>query len=296
MFVLAICHTVIASVNEEDNEMQYTATSPDELALVNFAKFVGVEYQGLDEQERILIKFQNQVHVFKKLELFEFDSDRKRQSIIVQDANEQIFLFCKGADSVIKDRAAPSNFDYINTVKKKLGEFGDEGLRTLAIAERRLTKQEYDTWKQSYHLAQTTLTQREESIKQCQENIEQQLILLGATAIEDKLQRDVPKTIEKLLDAGIKVWVLTGDKIETAINIGFSCKLINNLMIRFEVTDPDQMSLEDSLKQIEKQIEKYNNNNDGGGGDNKKETANQKYALVISGEALNNIEIPHISV
>lgn len=102
------------------------------------------------------------------------------------------------------------------------------------------------------------------------------------------MQRDVPKTIEKLLDAGIKVWVLTGDKIETAINIGFSCKLINNLMIRFEVTDPDQMGLEDSLKQIEKQIEKYNE------GD--KKDSNQKYALVISGEALNNIEIPHISV
>lgn len=59
-----------------------------------------------------------------------------------------------------------------------------------------------------------------------QDDLEKELEIIGATAIEDKLQANVGSTIDAIKKAGIKVWVLTGDKIETAINIGYSCKLL----------------------------------------------------------------------
>lgn len=109
-------------------------------------------------------------------------------------------------------------------------EYATEGLRTLCIATRDISAEEYAKWSILYNKAAATINGRAEEIDKAAELIERNLMLLGATAIEDKLQDGVPEAIATLQQAGIKVWVLTGDKQETAINIGLSCRLISESM------------------------------------------------------------------
>lgn len=111
---------------------------------------------------------------------------------------------------------------------QQINDFATEGLRTLLYAYRYLDQDEYDTWKKIYLDASTSLVDRQDKIEEAGCMIEVNLELAGATAIEDKLQDGVPETIDKLRRAKIKLWMLTGDKRETAINIGHSCRLIKD--------------------------------------------------------------------
>ncbi len=150
-------------------------------------------------------------------------------SAIIRGPDGKIKLYCKGADTVILERLAENN-PFVENTLIHLEEFASEGLRTLCIAMREIPEEEYTRWSQIYDKAATTLTNRAEELDKAAEMIEQNLFLLGATAIEDKLQDGVPDTIHTLQEAGIRVWVLTGDRQETAINIGYSCKLLNEEM------------------------------------------------------------------
>ncbi|EKD16506.1 aminophospholipid-translocating ATPase [Drepanopeziza brunnea f. sp. 'multigermtubi' MB_m1] len=116
----------------------------------------------------------------------------------------------------------------LNATLRHIHDFATEGLRTLLYGHRYLGEEEYQTWKKAFHEASTSLVNRQELIDQASESLEKDLVLTGATAIEDELQKGVPETIEKLRRAGMPVWMLTGDKRETAINIGYSCKLITS--------------------------------------------------------------------
>ncbi|KAK5635170.1 hypothetical protein RRF57_010882 [Xylaria bambusicola] len=108
---------------------------------------------------------------------------------------------------------------------KHLDEYATEGLRTLLVARKFIPETEYMNWKEVYHKATTSLIDRQDKIEDAGEQIEQTLDLVGATAIEDKLQVGVPETIDKLRRANIKIWMLTGDKRETAINIAHSARI-----------------------------------------------------------------------
>ncbi|KAG0227094.1 hypothetical protein BGW42_003152 [Actinomortierella wolfii] len=107
-------------------------------------------------------------------------------------------------------------------------EYAATGLRTLLYGHRYLSKEEYSLWAKQYADAQSALENRKEKLEAVAEGLEQNLDMTGATAIEDKLQEGVPETIDKLRRAGIRLWMLTGDKRETAINIGYSCRLIKD--------------------------------------------------------------------
>ncbi|KAJ5923601.1 ATPase P-type K/Mg/Cd/Cu/Zn/Na/Ca/Na/H-transporter [Penicillium verhagenii] len=109
-----------------------------------------------------------------------------------------------------------------------LNDFATDGLRTLLYGHRFLDETTYKTWKAAYNDASTSIIDRQEKMEEVGERIEQQLELTGATAIEDKLQRGVPETIDKLRRANIKLWMLTGDKRETAINVGHACRLVRD--------------------------------------------------------------------
>jgi phospholipid-transporting ATPase len=150
-------------------------------------------------------------------------------SAIIKCPDGKIKLYCKGADTVILERLSQDN-PFTESTLRHLEEFASEGLRTLCVAMREIPQEEYARWSKIYEGAATSMVNRVEELDRAAEMIEQQMVLLGATAIEDKLQEGVPDTIHTLQEAGIHLWVLTGDRQETAINIGYSCKLLNEEM------------------------------------------------------------------
>ncbi|KAL5341511.1 hypothetical protein BJX70DRAFT_358989 [Aspergillus crustosus] len=231
MLALALCHSVITEHTPGDPpQIEFKAQSPDEAALVGTARDCGFTLLGRSNDDLIL-NVMGEERTYTVLNTLEFNSTRKRMSAIVRMPDGSIKLFCKGADSIIYSRLAPGKQQELRkNTAQHLELFAREGLRTLCVADRELSEEEYRTWSKEHDIAAAALTDREEKLENVASAIEQDLMLIGGTAIEDKLQDGVPGTISLLAEAGIKLWVLTGDKVETAINIGFSCNLLTNEM------------------------------------------------------------------
>ncbi|PPQ86909.1 hypothetical protein CVT25_009795 [Psilocybe cyanescens] len=166
---------------------------------------------------------------YELLNILEFTSARKRMSVVLRklDADDgRLFLLSKGADNVIFERLKAGSEELKATTEKYLDDFASQGLRTLTLAYKVVNEDEYNAWSERYHEATVAIEDRDGKIDAISDELERDLRLLGATAIEDRLQDGVPETIEDLKRAGIKVWVATGDKLETAIAIGHSTNLI----------------------------------------------------------------------
>ncbi|XP_041692766.1 phospholipid-transporting ATPase ID isoform X1 [Coregonus clupeaformis] len=226
--LLALCHTVMP---EEKNEgdLVYQAQSPDEGALVTAARNFGFVFRSRTPETVTLYEMGTAVN-YQLLAILDFNNVRKRMSVIVRNPAGHIKLYCKGADTIIFDRLDPSNQDLMNTTSEHLYEFAGEGLRTLALAYKDLDENVLEEWMKRLLYASTVIENREEGLADLYEEIETGLMLLGATAVEDKLQEGVPETIACLTLANIKIWVLTGDKLETAMNIGYSCNMLRDDM------------------------------------------------------------------
>eukprot|EP00124_Ichthyophonus_hoferi_P005556 Ihof_evm1s836 gene=Ihof_evmTU1s836 len=227
--LLAVAHTVIPEVHKEDSKkIIYQAQSPDEGALVTAVKKLGFSF-NVRTPQGVLINVLGTDETYDVLNVLEFNSTRKRMSVIVKTPQGTILLMCKGADNVILERLAP-NQPFVEQTVQHLEEFASSGLRTLCLAVAELDPAFYHSWALGYAEALTAMNDREGKVADACEKIEKNLFLLGATAIEDKLQDKVPETIATLLEASIKLWMLTGDKQETAINIGYSCRLFTDQM------------------------------------------------------------------
>ncbi|KAJ1388208.1 P-type ATPase [Sesbania bispinosa] len=238
---LAGCNTVIpilsssrfsscgtSESNEDIQSIDYQGESPDEQALVSAASAYG--YTLFERTSgHIVIDVNGEKLRLDVLGLHEFDSVRKRMSVVIRFPDNVVKVLVKGADTSMLSILAndnASNISIRHTTQSHLSEYSLQGLRTLVLASRDLSDAELDKWQRMYEDASTSLTDRAAKLRQTAALIECNLKLLGATAIEDKLQEGVPEAIESLRQAGIKVWVLTGDKQETAISIGLSCKLL----------------------------------------------------------------------
>lgn len=152
-------------------------------------------------------------------------------------------------DSMVDEAVAVSDSAVFERCFQHIDDFASEGLRTLLFAYRYVDEAEYTQWKELYHEATTSLVNRQERIEEAAEQLEQQFDLAGATAIEDKLQQGVPETIDKLRRANIKVWMLTGDKRETAINIAHSariCKPFSEIYI-LDATATESGSIQEKI-------------------------------------------------
>ncbi|KAG0233600.1 hypothetical protein BGW42_007349 [Actinomortierella wolfii] len=278
---VAVCHTVIPERDEEDPyKIVYKAQSPDEAALVSTARDVGFVF--LEKQGAMMhLEIMGQRRSYKVLNILEFNSNRKRMSIILRPPEGGIVLVCKGADSVIYERLDK------NDEQSKLREdtlmdlerFANEGLRTLCLAYRKISEEEYARWQKDYIEAANSIHNRDENIELVCEDIEHSLLLLGGTAIEDRLQEGVPECIALLIRAGIKLWVLTGDKTETAINIGFACNLLQRDMILIIIQAQDK---EETREQLLKALDKFW----GEGAQKDPSLAGKSHALIIDGETL----------
>ncbi|KAK4198443.1 putative type IV phospholipid-transporting ATPase [Triangularia verruculosa] len=260
MLALALCHTVIAEkVPGNPPKMEFRAQSPDEAALVATARDMGFTVLG-SANDGINVNVMGEDRHYPVLNTLEFNSSRKRMSAIIRMPDGKILLFCKGADSIIYARLKKGQQQELRKeTAKHLEMFAIEGLRTLCIAQKELSEEEYREWRKEHDLAATALENREDRLEEVADKIERDLTLLGGTAIEDRLQDGVPDTIALMGDAGIKLWVLTGDKVETAINIGFSCNLLHNDMdlLRIQVNEDESgmSSEEDYLAHAEEQLD-----------------------------------------
>lgn len=214
----------------------YEAESPDELALVN-AAFSYDSCLVNRSPNHILVSLIGKGAVeYEILKVLPFDSSRKCMSIVVRrTGTQEIVLYTKGADSSIMSALVPclpdSESGYLRErTQQQLDMYARQGLRVLVMAKRRLNPAEYAEWLQRHQNIEMTMENRERSIRESFTRLESNLVLLGATGIEDRLQEGVPETIVALRAAGISIWVLTGDKPETAINVAYSAKLFNPQM------------------------------------------------------------------
>ncbi|KAK2509734.1 hypothetical protein MC885_020764, partial [Smutsia gigantea] len=221
-FLLAVCHTVM--VDRIDGQLNYQAASPDEGALVSAARNFGFAFLART-QNTITVSELGTERTYNVLAILDFNSDRKRMSIIVRTPEGSIRLYCKGADTVIYERLHKMSPTKQET-QDALDIFASETLRTLCLCYKEIGEKEFEEWNKKFMAASIASINRDAALDKVYEEIEKDLILLGATAIEDKLQDGVPETISKLAKADIKIWVLTGDKKETAENIGFACELL----------------------------------------------------------------------
>ncbi|KAL0296942.1 UNVERIFIED_CONTAM: Phospholipid-transporting ATPase 3 [Sesamum radiatum] len=394
---LAICHTVLPEGEETPEKIRYQAASPDEAALVTAAKNFGFFFYKrspttISVRESHIEKMGKVQDVqYEILNVLEFNSTRKRQSVVCRYPDGRLVLYCKGADTVIYERLADHGNELKSATREHLEQFGASGLRTLCLAYRNLSPDVYENWNDKYIQAKSALNDREKKLDECiifsynvlgpldnvivvcserlkkitsnagyvncatvsklslgekgtcqnktgfcspfgywgkgkmrphwvwlephafievemwkfvirliehafqvAELIEKDLILIGATAIEDKLQEGVPACIETLSRAGIKIWVLTGDKMETAINIAYACKLINNNMKQFIIScetdairevedkgDPVELArfmketVKNELKKCQEEAQQYFHS-----------VSRPKLALVIDGKCL----------
>ena len=205
---LALCHTVLAAEGA-DGLIQYKAQSPDEAALVQAAADMGFVFRGRD---RNLLRLQTPTSSepveYELLQVLEFTSARKRMSVVVRkldDPAKPLYLLMKGADNVIFDRLAPGQEALRKQTDKQLDTFANEGLRTLTLAYRGVDEDEYADFATRFHEAEVMIEGRDDAMAAIADKFERRVRLLGATAIEDRLQDGVPEAIAALKRAGIKV-------------------------------------------------------------------------------------------
>lgn len=246
---VCLCNTIFPA-RDDKNELSFEFESPDELALVKGAAGMGIVLESR-EQGSVVLNVRGQRHTFQVLHILPFDADRKRMSVVVRFPDGNVRLLIKGADSsmlpimtggagrqpaadeeeeedIDEQAARAAGSPESRAVSDAVNGFANNGLRVLVMGQRTLSAEEYQEWLQEYWepVVQSFGPAKTENLHQAIQVIERHITPVGASGIEDELQEGVPHTITSLLLAGIKVWVLTGDKMETAINIGYTCQLL----------------------------------------------------------------------
>lgn len=238
VLALAICHNVTPTIEETpegETETTYQASSPDEIAIIQWTEAVGLKLMHRDRTSMILQSTKTNQVVVKVhiLNIFPFTSDSKRMGIVVKfatslqdsavvDESSEIWFYQKGADTIMSTIVMPSDW-----LDEETGNMAREGLRTLVVGRKRLSPAQYQEFTQQYSQAALSLHGREAALTEViKTHLESDLELLGVTGVEDKLQKDVKGSLELLRNAGIKIWMLTGDKVETARCVAVNSKLV----------------------------------------------------------------------
>ena len=251
-YALALCHSCSVQINDEGKE-EYICVSPDSIELVKTAKSQGFHLTKNDNASIKKIILGGDINKFAEIELLqliEFSSDRKRETVIVKDKGI-IKLYCKGADSIIKARTSPNTPQQVlKQGEYYVDKFSKHGFRTLFISMKVLSQNEYDNFAREVKEASTSLENKDELLAKAYEKVENNLYIIGATIVEDKLQENVPETIRDLRLANIKIWMLTGDKMDTAENIAKSCNLINEEITLFRLCGNPNSGFDDAITSI----------------------------------------------
>ncbi|KAL7370016.1 hypothetical protein ABVT39_016308 [Epinephelus coioides] len=260
---LCLCHTVQVKEEETVDGIKhgihqgkstsfYISSSPDEVALVEGMKRLGFTYLRLKDSHMEILNREDEIER-SLLEVLTFDSVRRRMSVIVRSNTGELYLFCKGADSSIFPRVISGK---VEQVRARVEHNAVEGLRTLCVAYRPLSHEQYQEVCHLLNGAKLALQDRDKRLAEAYDLIEKDLILLGATAVEDRLQEKAADTIESLHKAGMKVWVLTGDKMETAAATCYASKLFhrNTQILELTTKRTEEQSLHDVLFDLSRTV------------------------------------------
>ena len=257
---LILCNNVSPITDNGERILQ--AASPDEVALVNFVEKMGYELLKRKPNSLVIKTPMGKNLEYKILENFPFSSARKRMGIIVKCLqSEKLFFFLKGADVVIREKVSEGERLFIDEETEILSNYG---LRTLVLTYKKLSDEYYKSFVDGMKNAAKDLKNRNQKEENCILKLEQNMKLLGVTGVEDILQEEIKSTMINLREAGIKIWMLTGDKLETAKCIAISTGFKTHNQKFFEISNPDKNEILDKLL-------KYNE---------------EKEVLVINGKAL----------
>uniref|UniRef100_A0A7N8WTF2 Phospholipid-transporting ATPase n=1 Tax=Mastacembelus armatus TaxID=205130 RepID=A0A7N8WTF2_9TELE len=254
---LCLCHTVQVKEPIEQGQGQrdgltdqrgFIASSPDEVALVKGAMRYGFTFLGLESKTMKILNRNKDVEIYELLHVLNFDPVRRRMSVIVRSKSGDTLLFCKGADTSIFPRVRQEE---VEGIRLHVERNATEGYRTLCVAYKCLSPEEYAQADAELREARLALQDREEKLMAVYNQVETGMSLIGATAVEDRLQEEAAETMEALQAAGMKVWVLTGDKMETAKSTCYACRLFQRNTELLELT---VRTLEDGGKKREERL------------------------------------------
>ncbi|XP_054845452.1 phospholipid-transporting ATPase VD [Eublepharis macularius] len=227
----------LQSQPSDESQLCYEAESPDEAALVHAARAYLCTLQSRSPDQVTVDFGPLGILTFQLLHILPFDSIRKRMSVVVRHPIlKQVVVYTKGADSSIMEllQTDPTGIKKVDIRKERikertqrhLDEYARKGLRTLCIGMKVMSDLEYNEWLKEHFIAERNIDSREKLLVESALRLENNFTLLGATGVEDRLQEGVPDTIASLRRAGITIWMLTGDKHETAVNIAHACRLL----------------------------------------------------------------------
>uniref|UniRef100_A0A8B9RLK8 Phospholipid-transporting ATPase n=1 Tax=Astyanax mexicanus TaxID=7994 RepID=A0A8B9RLK8_ASTMX len=296
---LCLCHTVqvkeagpdeidsdqvdglVSELSQPDEQRGFIASSPDEVALVKGAMKHGFTFLGLENKSMKIRNRQNNVELYDLLHVLNFDPVRRRMSVIVRSKSGETLLFCKGADSSIFPRVRQEEVDRI---RMHVERNATEGYRTLCVAYKQLSPEEFAVADAGLRDARLALQDREEKLMAVYNQVETSMSLIGATAVEDRLQEEAAETMEALQGAGMKVWVLTGDKMETAKSTCYACRLFQRGTELLELTvrtleDVSDLTCHFEPWGVHLSLRSWS-------------TANQEYGFIIDGATLSLVMNP----
>lgn len=276
--ILTCCHEVSVKIDSSSGEKALNASSPDEVALLQFAAQVGFDIEGFDERSmEILVReipiedlvtkanIENKpdsgrnssLKRYKLVSQFRFTSERSRMSVVVRDAEtKKNYLLTKGADHVMIERAGSFEGFTKDDLREVLAQYSSQGLRTLVYGFKELSDSEVETLTQQIKaIEQKVGKEKELQLQELAHTTEQKLKIIAASAVEDELQDNVRDTLRSLRNAGIKVWMLTGDKFETAVNIGYSSGLLKTEDKLIELKPEEEAIKEEELKRFFRELE-----------------------------------------
>ncbi|XP_037531685.1 phospholipid-transporting ATPase IG [Nematolebias whitei] len=277
-------------LHPSQEEKGFIASSPDEIALVKGAMRYGFTFLGLESKTMKILNRNKVIETYELLHVLNFDPVRRRMSVIVRSRSGEISLFCKGADSSIFPRVRQEE---VERIRMHVERNATEGYRTLCVAYKRLNEEEYAQADAGLREAKLALQDREEKLMAVYNQLETGMSLIGATAVEDRLQEEAAETMEALQGAGMKVWVLTGDKMETAKSTCYACGLFQK---RTELLELTVRTLEEGGRKREERLHEllseYHKKavQDAppvkAGGSRGRFSANQDYGFIIDGASL----------
>ena len=265
--------------NVTPTETGYQASSPDEVALVKFADTLNMRLFHRTDKEIKMKDSADNIEEFEVLANFPFSSDTKRMGIILKNKKHgHIIYYLKGAENVMMKFVKK---EYIGYIKENAENLATKGLRTLVLTQKIIPKEDFEVWNREYQDAISSMENRKEKIAQTVSKLENNMDFLCVTGVEDLLQDDVANTIDNLRNAGMKVWMLTGDKVETATCISISAGIKAKNQKIFTITYDslsdydDRDNTEKKLAKLKELFEEYN-----------KKIMHEPHLFIIDGDSL----------